>query len=112
MCIRDRGADAIIGHHPHVVQDIQVYQGVPVFYSLGNFVFDQYFSSAVQEGLLLKLTLTEAGANYELIPTTSIGSRSRPQLMSPYEREHFLTGLATRSAPKLRTQIHSGYLEF
>ena len=35
------GADAIVGHHPHVVQPLRYINGKPVFYSLGNFVFDQ-----------------------------------------------------------------------
>ncbi|WP_338760375.1 CapA family protein [Bernardetia sp. ABR2-2B] len=35
------GADAIIGHHPHVTQSIEFVNEKPVFYSLGNFVFDQ-----------------------------------------------------------------------
>ncbi len=35
----DAGADAVIGHHPHVLQPIQVYKGKPIFYSLGNFLF-------------------------------------------------------------------------
>jgi poly-gamma-glutamate synthesis protein (capsule biosynthesis protein) len=37
----DSGADAVIGHHPHVIQDEEIYNGSPIFYSLGNFVFDQ-----------------------------------------------------------------------
>jgi poly-gamma-glutamate synthesis protein (capsule biosynthesis protein) len=36
----DAGADMVIGHHPHVVQDTEVYKGKPIFYSLGNFIFD------------------------------------------------------------------------
>jgi poly-gamma-glutamate capsule biosynthesis protein CapA/YwtB (metallophosphatase superfamily) len=36
----DAGADIVIGHHPHVVQDTEIYQGKPILYSLGNFVFD------------------------------------------------------------------------
>jgi len=36
----DAGADMVIGHHPHVVQDSEVYRGRPIFYSLGNFIFD------------------------------------------------------------------------
>lgn len=36
----DSGADLVIGHHPHVVQDSEVYRGKPIYYSLGNFVFD------------------------------------------------------------------------
>lgn len=35
----DAGASAIFGHHPHVVQGVEFYKGVPVFYSLGNFIF-------------------------------------------------------------------------
>jgi len=37
----DAGADAIVGHHPHVIQKIDYYKHKPIFYSLGNFVFDQ-----------------------------------------------------------------------
>lgn len=36
----DSGADIVVGHHPHVLQGIQVYKGKPIFYSLGNFVFN------------------------------------------------------------------------
>ena len=36
------GADAIIGHHPHIIQKEEYYDGKPIFYSLGNFVFDQH----------------------------------------------------------------------
>ncbi len=108
----EAGADAIIGHHPHVVQDIQTYRGIPIFYSLGNFVFDQYFSQPVQEGLLLKLTLTDSGARYELIPISSLGSRSIPRRMAPYEQANFLADLARRSAPELADQIRSGVIRF
>lgn len=37
----DNGADVIFGHHPHVTQPVEVYNGKVIFYSLGNFVFDQ-----------------------------------------------------------------------
>ena len=37
------GADAIVGHHPHVVQPAQVINGRTVWFSIGNFVFDQHF---------------------------------------------------------------------
>lgn len=52
----DQGADLIIGSHPHVVQDIEKYKGKQIYYSLGNFVFDQYFSSETQHGLLVLAT--------------------------------------------------------
>ena len=37
----DYGADAVVGAHPHVPQGIEMYNGKPIFYSLGNFIFDQ-----------------------------------------------------------------------
>jgi len=47
----DCWADIIIGHHPHVIQDIQRYQEKPIIYSLWNFLFDQYFSEATKKGM-------------------------------------------------------------
>jgi len=37
--LAEAGADAVLGHHPHVVQGIELHRGVPIFYSLGNFLF-------------------------------------------------------------------------
>jgi poly-gamma-glutamate synthesis protein (capsule biosynthesis protein) len=37
--VLDAGADMIWGHHPHVIQPIQFYQGKPILYSTGNFIF-------------------------------------------------------------------------
>ena len=37
----DNGADVIFGGHPHVVEPVEIYKGKVIFYSLGNFVFDQ-----------------------------------------------------------------------
>ena len=55
----DSGADFIWGHHPHVVQNHETYNGVPIYYSLGNFVFDQYFSDEVREGLVLGVKIED-----------------------------------------------------
>ncbi len=52
----DSGADMVIGHHPHVAEDIAEYKGKPIVYSLGNFIFDQYFSKDTMRGLLFKAT--------------------------------------------------------
>jgi poly-gamma-glutamate synthesis protein (capsule biosynthesis protein) len=59
----DAGADFIHGHHPHRVQNNEDYNGAPIYYSLGNFVFDQYWSDYTQEGqvVLLQLIPTEDG---------------------------------------------------
>lgn len=52
----DAGADLVIGEHPHWVQTIEQYKGKWIFYSLGNFVFDQMWSQETREGLTLLVT--------------------------------------------------------
>jgi len=63
----DSGADLVIGHHPHVAQEIEEYKGKYIAYSLGNFVFDQAFSKETMQGLLLKV-IVENGKIKEVIP--------------------------------------------
>lgn len=55
----DAGADFIWGSHPHVIQNHETYNGVPIYYSVGNFVFDQYFSAEVKKGLVLGLKIED-----------------------------------------------------
>ena len=106
----DAGTDAVIGHHPHVTQDIQIYKGKPIFYSLGNFIFDQYFSVDVQEGLLLSLTLSTSTAQFNLTPITSAGTPSQPHRMDEVDRALFLKNLSRRSDPIYAENIASGML--
>lgn len=53
----DAGADVVIGSHPHVVQNMEEYNGKRIYYSLGNMVFDQYFSEDVRNGLLVEMVV-------------------------------------------------------
>ncbi len=56
----EAGAHAVIAHHPHVPQGMEIYQGVPIVYSLGNFVFRYNTPSYYQQvGLLAHLDLAE-----------------------------------------------------
>lgn len=50
----DAGASLVIGHHPHVVQEVENYNSGYIAYSLGNFIFDQNFSPDTSKGLLLE----------------------------------------------------------
>jgi poly-gamma-glutamate synthesis protein (capsule biosynthesis protein) len=52
----DAGADMVIGNHPHWVQSVEIYKGKPIWYSLGNFTFDQSWSEPTLEGVTLELT--------------------------------------------------------
>lgn len=55
----DNGADLVIGHHPHVVQKYEEYKGKYIFYSLGNFIFDQSFSEETMTGMIVKITIQD-----------------------------------------------------
>jgi poly-gamma-glutamate capsule biosynthesis protein CapA/YwtB (metallophosphatase superfamily) len=57
LCI-DNGADFVVGHHPHVVQGIEIYKDVPIFYSLGNFAFASY-SETARVGLIADITFED-----------------------------------------------------
>ena len=68
----DAGADLVVGSHPHVLQGIEYYEGKPIVYSLGNFVF----GSSIPRTALLKVVLEreeteELRAGLQLLPGAS-----------------------------------------
>lgn len=66
----EAGADLVMGNHTHVVQAVQVIDGISVFYGLGNFVFDQTWDVAHQQGVMLRVTFDgRTMTRYEFIPT-------------------------------------------
>jgi poly-gamma-glutamate synthesis protein (capsule biosynthesis protein) len=64
----DVGADVVFGAHPHVIEPIEVYKNKVIFYSLGNFIFDQSWSRATSEGLAVKMTVSSTSVAYKLYP--------------------------------------------
>ncbi|MFA6306041.1 MAG: CapA family protein [Candidatus Gracilibacteria bacterium] len=88
----DAGADFVIGHHPHVVQSFEEYNGKIIFYSLGNFVFDQYWSTDTQEELAIGIDLSHDGdalkTTVDLFPMKS--ERSQSGLLTEDEREKWI----------------------
>lgn len=57
----DNGADLVLGHHPHWVQNVEEYKNGWIVYSLGNFVFDQMWSEKTREGLVGVFELSKEG---------------------------------------------------
>lgn len=91
----DAGADSVIGHHPHVVQPMEMYNGKPIFYSLGNFVFDQYFSQNTQQGLAVHMVFEKKyfgdGEDEILIEFHPFNiPKSQPDFMEGDEKDEFL----------------------
>jgi len=107
--IIETGADLIIGHHPHVVQNIEKYQGKLIFYSLGNFIFDQYFSPDTQQGLEVGLEIHHNKLIYRLFPLQI--NLSQPVLMEQNKASEFLIQLAKRSDDKLVDEIKGGIIK-
>lgn len=59
----DAGADAVVGHHTHTAQDIENYRGRPIFYSLGNFIFD-LDRPINRAGMVAELTITREALTF------------------------------------------------
>ncbi len=85
------GADLILGHHPHVVQAVEVVgQDKLVAYSLGNFVFDQGFYETGQ-GVALRAFFDRQGLR--AVQALPVWAGPTPRLMTPSEAEPLLTRL-------------------
>ncbi|TXT36789.1 MAG: poly-gamma-glutamate synthesis protein (capsule biosynthesis protein) [Comamonadaceae bacterium] len=66
----DAGADAVIGGHPHVTQDIELYKGKPIIYSVGNFVMKETDNNRQRQAWVLRLNLTPQGVTgFNTVPT-------------------------------------------
>lgn len=77
------GADAVVGTHPHVRQDVEVVDGKPVFYSLGNFVFDGFQAGEASTGSLLWMDLGPRGVRGWRLQTVRIDGQGRPHPVGP-----------------------------
>lgn len=54
----DQGADLVVGHHPHVLQGIEKYQGKNIVYSLGNFCFGGNSAPSDMDSMIFQQTFT------------------------------------------------------
>jgi len=77
----DAGCDLVIGHHPHVVQTAERYKGKYIFYSLGNFVFDQRWWKT-KEGVILKVIFNQQGVKQIEPQAIYIEDFSQPKLLT------------------------------
>jgi poly-gamma-glutamate synthesis protein (capsule biosynthesis protein) len=77
----DAGADMVIGNHAHWAGAMEVYKGKPIWYALGNFVFDQTWSEPTMEGITLELTFRGA---------TLVQARMRPHIILDKAQPNFL----------------------
>ena len=97
------GADIIVGHHPHWVQGAECFENgtslgytkadeleefvcignkVPVYYSLGNFIFDQMWSEETKKGALVKLNLESTNISSQEVLRTYIRAAGQPEIVA------------------------------
>jgi poly-gamma-glutamate synthesis protein (capsule biosynthesis protein) len=89
----DSGAELVIGHHPHNIQDIEKYKDKYIFYSLGNFVFDQMWSEGTRQGMVADIIIKKNGVeSYSLIPVR-IDDYAQPNGVSEEEGEEILSNI-------------------
>ncbi|HEY6012764.1 MAG TPA: CapA family protein, partial [Candidatus Limnocylindrales bacterium] len=81
--IIDAGADMIIGNHAHWAGAVEIYKGKPIWYALGNFVFDQTWSEPTMEGITLELTFRGATLAQVRIRPHIILDKAQPNFMDP-----------------------------
>lgn len=73
----DNGVDIILGHHPHVIQPIEIYKGKPIIYSMGNYIFDQNDENNKQ-GMVVSIIIQDRDIErLEVIPIY-IQNKSEP----------------------------------
>lgn len=78
----DAGADIIHGSHPHVWQGSETYRGKKIYYSLGNFIFDQNWSYNTSHTQIVRLTLSKTHILKEELFPIEIRANSQPWLVS------------------------------
>ena len=108
QCIDD-GADMVIGSHPHVIQPIETYNGKPIFYSLGNFIFDMS-NSATHESLMVEMDLNGNKANIKVHPMVLVNYM--PQLMNSASSNQLLENLKNESTVNMSVVNGEGLISF
>jgi len=81
--IIDNGADMVIGNHAHWAAAMEIYKGKPIWYALGNFVFDQTWSEPTMEGITLELTFHGAKLVQVHIHPHIILDKAQPNFLDP-----------------------------
>ena len=86
----DAGAAAVVSSHPHTIQGMEIYDGKPILYGIGNFVYDQMFSVDTRQGYVLDLTFRGSQVVGLRVHPVEIEAFSQPRFMGPGEAAAFM----------------------
>ena len=76
----EAGADLIVGHHPHIIQKNEKYKNGYIFYSLGNFIFDQSFSEETMRGQILEVLIKDKKIKEVVTKDIKINNFFQPEI--------------------------------
>jgi poly-gamma-glutamate capsule biosynthesis protein CapA/YwtB (metallophosphatase superfamily) len=93
----DAGAEIVLGHHSHSLHPVEVYRGKPIFYSVGNFLFEDPRDLMAPESVIVQLALGPDPA-VTLVPAV-LDAEGFPQLAAGQTARRVLALLAERSSP-------------
>jgi len=97
----DAGADMIIGNHAHWAAEMEVYKGKPIWYALGNLVFDQTWSEETMEGLTLELTFSGNRLAQVRIRPHVILDKAQPDFLDPAKDGKIVMDRVFKASPDL-----------
>ena len=91
----DAGASAVVCHHSHCFSGYEIYNGAPIFYGLGNFVFDDPGNRSREwcEGYAVKFLFRNGKLEFHLIPFVQNAARVGTHLLAGAEIEAFFRAI-------------------
>jgi poly-gamma-glutamate synthesis protein (capsule biosynthesis protein) len=96
IAIDEGGADLVLGHHPHVLQEIEKYNSSYIFYSLGNFIFDRQVYPKTDETIILNANIDKKGIkNIDVFPVRIVNCQ--PEILEGKEAVPILEDLVKYS---------------
>ncbi|MBD3384487.1 CapA family protein [candidate division KSB1 bacterium] len=101
----DFGADLVLGHHPHVLQGIEIYHNRLIAYSLGNYIFGS-FSYTARTSMILRVFVDKLGLVYARVYPINVYNSAvqfQPRLLRGEQRERVL-----RNLNKISTDLNQG----
>lgn len=84
------GADIVIGHHPHWVQQVEIYKNKPILYSLGNFIFDQMWSKATTQGAIADIHIKDKKISFIKIIPIRIYEYGQPMIIADNKEKEYI----------------------
>jgi poly-gamma-glutamate synthesis protein (capsule biosynthesis protein) len=100
----DQGVDLVVGHHPHVVQGVEIYKEGFIAYSHGNFIFDQEWSRETKQGVIGNYVFFEKELVDVYFTPVVIEDWVRPRVANTLEATEILDRMRKSSESILRRE--------